>query len=913
VTLWARIAASWLACIAATLGAGPSPARAATGDAMPIVTSHGLFTDDDLLLLETRLGNTVLTDTLGAYSSRAGVFLPLGELARLLDLAIMVDPPEHSASGWFLAPERGFVLDLRAGTAEFEGRLIEIGPTEAMLFQDELYVRVDTLGRIVPMSFETSRSDSSLRIVSTERMPFEQRREREQRRGLLGADSDRSADRPTLRIDTPYAAFSPPAIDANLGVAASSNEPKQSTQWSAQLAGDLGWMGLQGYVSSDTDGTAASARLLLERRSFARDRQGRPIGPTVGAGDVYTPTLNLGMSSRGGRGFSYSSSPRTRANVFDNVDLRGPMPAGYEAELYVNEVLRASQPVPVQGLYEFLDVPLVFGLNVIRVVFYGPRGERYEDVRRVNVGGGQLAAGQTSVDVGAVEQGVPMVDLQRDVRVDPTLLDPGHGDVTYSATVTHGFTGKLTGRLGTGRYTPYAGDTRDLLNAGLAAAFGGVALQLDHSQDSRSGYATSLGIAGRAWNLPTVLRHAEYGGGYADELSGSGISDANPLRRLTELRGDLSAPLPGTQRRLPATLSVRYDERIDGTRDWNASAQVTASVRSLLLSSGLGYLRQEPASDGVRETLMGSLDAGTVLGGLWQVKANLAYDVVPEFEAVASSLTIDRNLTTRTALRLGVQQAWTGGRYTTLSTGMTWRLAVLDVTLGATYAEGLELWSAGVQFSAGTLFDPLQRRYRGVRPGTTVGGALALEAFIDANGDGMRQSGEVGLAGLRAHGSTEFAPVAGESGRLLVTGLGDSGVALVGIDLQSIDDPYLKPPAEVVEVVTRPGRAAVGRLPFGVYGEVTVRFVLDLPQGGVRGLSAVDAELVDTYGKVVARGRTEYDGTVLFEGLGAGSYMARIAPEQASRLGLLLDETKVDIGAGGGYAGTFDARVSIRK
>jgi len=66
----------------------------------PIVNARPLFTADDLLLLEVRLGDVVLTEALGAYSSRAGVYLPLGELARLLDFAIMVDPPERSATGW---------------------------------------------------------------------------------------------------------------------------------------------------------------------------------------------------------------------------------------------------------------------------------------------------------------------------------------------------------------------------------------------------------------------------------------------------------------------------------------------------------------------------------------------------------------------------------------------------------------------------------------------------------------------------------------------------------------------------------------------------------------------------------------------------------------------------------------------
>ena len=126
----------------------------------PPVTPHGallpaasaaLFTDDDLLLFEVSSGGIELTDALSAYSSRAGLFLPLGELSRLLDLSIVVDPPQRRAEGWFLTPDRHFLLDLKSGRANVDGKSSDVGPTEAVLFDDEIYVRSDLLQRLLPL------------------------------------------------------------------------------------------------------------------------------------------------------------------------------------------------------------------------------------------------------------------------------------------------------------------------------------------------------------------------------------------------------------------------------------------------------------------------------------------------------------------------------------------------------------------------------------------------------------------------------------------------------------------------------------------------------------------------------------------------------------------------------------------
>ncbi len=133
------------------------------------------------------------------------------------------------------------------------------------------------------------------------------------------------------------------------------------------MGGDLLYTGFQGFIGSDQNGHISGARATFERH----DVKGQLLGPlhatSISGGDTFTPALAIGPRGVGGRGFGFSTAPLEQTSVFNRIDLRGELPVGYDVELYVNDILRSGQRTPVNGRYEFLNVPLVRGVNVIRV------------------------------------------------------------------------------------------------------------------------------------------------------------------------------------------------------------------------------------------------------------------------------------------------------------------------------------------------------------------------------------------------------------------------------------------------------------------------------------------------------------------------------------------------------------------
>jgi hypothetical protein len=897
-----------------------------------IVSQPALFTADDLLLVEVSADGEILSDCLGSYSSRAGVFVPLGETARLLDLAITVDPTRGRAEGWVASPSDGFRLDLVSGRAHAGGKDLDVSSTQAMLFGGEIFVRLDLFQQLLPLAAKVDASALTLTLAPTSHLPFEDRRELQARRAGLIAGAD-GREEPFLRVATPYTAFTPPSIDIDLATTGGNEAPRRGGEYDIRLAGDLAWAGLQVFAGSDESLRMSNVRVLLERK----DPDGKIAGPfgatRSDAGDTYTPALALGAQSQGGRGFAITSAPLEQASVFDHVDLRGELPAGYQVELYVNEVLRASQAQPLQGQYQFLSVPLSYGENVIRLVFYGPHGERREEVRRFSAAGGQLAKGQTVYNFGIVQQGRPLFDVGRTplALATPTALilggstglgglptsapsatpddvTPGDGTWRIAASLSHGITSAITATAGFAQYTPRTGDTREAGVFSLSSSLAGAFLQGDVAGDNRGGTAVAIGIAGHFEGVSVLARDAEYAGGFIDEIVPDEFGSKIDLRRDTLVSFDFIGRLAGAS--LPIDLRFRRDEFVDGEQRYEAQARVSEVVGRYLISSGLDYQSDAGGPITANQTLVGALDASGLTYGKWQLRGDVAYQVLPSARINSALLTADRQIGRASALHLAVGHAFDANQ-TSFQVGETWRLRAFDLSLVSSYTTNPSDVRLGLQISLGLTWDPLHRRYRALGPGAADGGAALIDAFISPDGTNLRRPSDQGVSGLVVQGGARTVKT-DASGSAIVTGLGDGALAQVQFDPESIDNPYLTAPPRQIRFVPRPGRVVVIPYPLTLTGEVELQILFAAAGAPPRGLSALDIELADVSGAVVARGRTEYDGTAVLERLKPGAYVLQLDPDQSSRLGLTLTApVKVVIPAGGGFAGRFSANVAL--
>jgi hypothetical protein len=426
--------------------------------------------EEELLLFAVSLDRLTLTDSLIAYGDPADPLLPVGELARLLDLDLIVMPAERRITGTLGEERRAVTIDFDLPLVRVGGRDIPLDLGDVGYTATDIYIRAKALEAILPLRFTVDGEALSIDIAAIEKLPVQARWERLGRlRGLEVGTQDAEA---ALRIETPYRLFSPPTFDAILETGTDTRQGIDARRrYDLRFAGDLLYTNVQGYIGADDAGEPATARLLFERRSAAGNL---PLGATrISAGDVFTPTLTIGPRSVGGRGLSFTTAPLDQATLLNTIDLRGELPIGYDVELYVNDILRSGQRTPVEGRYEFLNVPLVSGINVIRIVTYGPRGDRSETVRVVNAGGGVLPAGETAFTMGAVQQDEALIELRRLPGQDSGIGAPG--ELRVVAGVAHGLTNLLTLVGGAAVYSTGLKAERSMLTGGVRGSIAGFA------------------------------------------------------------------------------------------------------------------------------------------------------------------------------------------------------------------------------------------------------------------------------------------------------------------------------------------------------------------------------------------------------------------------------------------------------
>ncbi|MDE2404545.1 MAG: hypothetical protein KGM17_07740 [Sphingomonadales bacterium] len=842
------------------------------------------FSGDDELILQVETAHGEVADTVTAYGTRAGVYLPLGEVARLLDLAIAISDDGRYASGWVLDEKQQVSINLREGVMRVGGREIALAPREAAAFDGELYLKAERFADLMPLALQVDLRAQTVTVKTAAAFPFEQRAAREAARERLGSQGGQG-QRHDPRETTPWQALSFPIGEVELrGV----SDTAQGTraEGDIRLAGDLAFMTARVFASTSTREGVTAARIELGRR----DPDGGLLGPLRATefqlGDVSTAALPLGLRGIGGRGAMVSNTPLERVSVFDRIDLRGDLPDGYEAELYRNNTLVGSTRSGVNGQYEFLQVPVEFGLNVFRLVLYGPQGQRREQVRRITVGDGRLGKGEFLYSVGVAQKDVNLLD----VRAANFVPGQDFGAWRATAQVQYGLTTGLTTVLGGGWYQSLGG-THWLATGGLRSGLGGVAARLDLGIADGGGKAVTAGLGGKLAGINWTATHAEYFGRFSDELAAFTI---DPLRRASEV--DANATLhfgsAAAPRVMPLAARFRRIEYADGRAETQASLRASLLVSRLLASNALTYDRSSRPGGPTVSRLTGGFDLATLSGSRTQVRGSLDYDLLPRVKLNAAQVELDRAIGKDTLVKAAVGHVLTS-HDTTLGLSAVRRFRQFSLAFDGTMTLPRRTYAATLRLGFSFGRNPLTRSLFVDRPGLAAGGAVAIRAWADEDGDHRFGPGEKGIEGVEF----DTGAVTGRTDRqgvALIGGIGDGTRVGVHINAETLPDIAMAPVSEGVEIVPRPGRIHVSGFAIEALSEIEGGAWLG---AGGRGVSGLHLLLVDGTGKPVAKARTAAGGSFLFEQVRPGRYRLAIDPGQAQRLGIaLVDAPLVVVG-----------------
>lgn len=829
-----------------------------------------------VLLFEIDYAQRTLIDAITAFGDPADPLLPLGELTRTLELDVAITGT-GMASGRIGAAQRPLTIDVGQHFAAIGANRIELSDRDVRPTPTEIYIRASVLQQLLPLRFAVDADNLAVTLTATEPLPLDERRERQSHRALVGQSDGDTPD--ALVVGDPYRWLGAPAFDFGVALGTDNARGGFTRRFEGRVAADVLKTSFTGFVGTDDSGEPSSALLRFERR----DPDGHLLGPLhatyAAAGDVYTPALAMGARSFGGAGIALSTARISETSVFQRITLRGELPLGYDIELYVNEVLRGAQDKGLQGRYEFVDVPLVRGRNVIRVVTFGPHGERNEQTRLINAGGGQLASGQLALDAGFVLQDRPVIQFNRSGILP---ANGRQGDPRGVLTAAYGLTPMLTLIGGLAHYTDDLARTRNTGTIGVRTSLAGIAVQADYVNDFGRGSALALALAGALGPISYVVRDAEYRGDFNDETNPF-LQPARPLRRSTEAQFDTTLHL-FSRNAVPLSLRALRAEYLNGDRSLFVQGRTTVSLLDTLVALGTDY-RLDTTGDIATATWSGDLAASRRLAA-WQLRAAATFDLKNGLDMRGIAVTADRPLNDRYGLRLGLAKAFGTIGDVTAQAGLNARLPFADATLAGAYSTQQKRWQIGMQLNFGVAFDPFRGSYRITRPGPSSGASAALVAFVDANADGNVDVDERRVADVRVAGTGT--PLATNAhGEAFITGLGNSPRGAFRVDSSQLDDVFLTSPPQDVTFAPRPGQVLRVLYPFTPTSEVIIKLEIKQRDGSRVGLSALRFRLVCTSGTSIS-GSTEFDGTAVLEDVKPGLYDLQLDPEQAERLKMRL-------------------------
>jgi hypothetical protein len=823
---------------------------------------------EDELVLELRLGRYVLSDGMLGFLHRGGVLLPLDELARALDFAIAVDPAAGRATGWFLAENRRFALDMARGEVTLEGQPGLYDRTLVELHADDIYVDTTLLAKWFPVDIEFELSRLVIELTSREPLPLEQRLERERRQAMLGRGAFGRPQYP--RLETPYRLWDWPFVDTTHRFDFTDGDGLRASS-TTLIMGDLLFMDTSLFLAGNDQELVSDARFTMGRK----DPEGGLLGPVglseLEFGDVFTPQLPLVAGQREGRGATISTFPLNRPTEFDRTTLRGELPLGWEVELYRNEILLDFQRSRADGRYEFIDVPLLFGLNVLRLQFYGPQGQRREEIQRLFIGPGLVQPGEQFYRVAVNQQD------QDTIPVGEVSDDPDKGKARFFGEYERGITRNLAVA---GSLASFFLDDRrhSYPSLGLRTALFGSFLRLDATKDTASGTAVQGSIQTRLFGLNLFAEHGQF----FDFISERVRASTDSVDSLSNVRLDGVIPewvLP----RIPFSLNGTLERRESGRSDLNVANRLSIFLGGVSASNTVTWRRIGgggiPTATSASGTVLlnGRIDRLLLRGAL-----NYTLDPVSELSNISATAdyTFDRDFTARAT----VNRQLTGQQITTFSAGISRIFANIALGANASYSDDGN-FAAGLTLTFGVGREPrtgsFVRRPRGI----ARSGAASARVFLDNDQDGRYGEGDLPLEGVRFHQQRDVET--DENGVAFITGLSSYRPTAITLNPGTLEDPYWTPEQEGAEIVPRPGKTALVDFPVVPTGEIDGTVFLRRDEV-VREVSNVALQLVDEQGKLVDEVRSAFDGFYLFEFVRPGRYTLRVAPEQASRLNLIV-------------------------
>lgn len=568
------------------------------------------------------------------------------------------------------------------------------------------------------------------------------------------------------------------------------------------------------------------------------------------AGDIVSDGNNMFFYGSAGRGVMLSSFKDFVISADKTIDISGALPAGWDAELYLNNQLIGFRQSGVSGRYEFKNIPVNYGLNDFKVMLYGPFGEVREEQRRYYSGTSPVHVGELGYNLTVQQPNRYIINSDNDIVTDTD-------GVQANSMFYYGLTDRIS-LIGGLTSTPYADDeNKEAMFSTLGAqmALNGVSMQYNLNYNmTRSDFGHHFDVQGDIY-IGTLFTRYEY---YGDTHSPISYYENKYLNNLFE--GRLTGGIPWLnipyyvsyinrqtesgedyheiKARISPNFLRYYNFTVENT--WNRNSWGRDDYTDFLIQATYGHLRMNGELRYQTAPSSYLRDYGAFIEYRWDQNTYVQTTWKHDRPSVyAPHGDID-------TLGLGIGRLFRFGGITLTATGDTDR----NISLGLTY---------NISFGA-----------RSDRTGVFTNSENQMKNYGTLYAMARDEKGNpVPDVKLIVNGR-ESPSVTDENGVAIITNLEPYQKSTITIDEQNVSDLALTPDWVDKKIVMRPGTVRPIEIPFARHGGI--EGAVTMPKSDARYI----VRLVDATGTVVGHARTDSDGGFIIDGVKYGDYTLQV-------------------------------------
>ena len=816
--------------------------------------------DDDLRILAMQVEQYKLEDIIPAYQRKDFLLVPLGLLSEILDLAIDVDIGSGIAKGFVFNENNTFYLDSSRNEAIIKGVTQSYNKHLVHILDDDIYIDARLLSQWFDININVDLFSSTVKIKSENSFPFIVRLQREEK--IAKTRASLNADIPYYPYHyEPYDMWNVPFIDQTFEATSrhSDTDSSNTLRSTTYMTSDLLGMESSLYLFATSDDVLDDFRFTLGKKDpesrllkFARASE-------YAMGHITEPSIkNITVPGDQEPGVLISNFPLDRQAEFDRHRFRGDLLPGWEVELYHNDRLIGYQSTPIEGQYDFADIPLLFGRNYFRLVFYGPQGQVREQEQIFELGQSLTRKGKHYYRALASdnENGSHRATAQYDVGLSKQISASFIGasiplDVNATSVEQHNY-----------------------IQAGLRGFWESFFISIDLIDDTTGGEAINLDLQTGIGSTVLVFNHTALHHFFSEEYR----ITSEEFKNNTQFRIDTAIP-PSFLPRIPFSLELNLSDFVSGNDRNELINRMSLQTHGLSMSNQLTYVQNT-----ISQNLFNGAFGLSSFVNRYGIRGTLNYEFQPANEITSIDVTVRPPLYKQYQFTYGLNHSLRAN-LTEVSASASKAVGKYNLSLGARYNTD-DVISLDARFSIGLGREPRQKNWQANSLAIAGRGSVSARVFLDNNQDGLFDENDEALenVGFTINGGHHKVRT-DKHGIAFITGISEHRPVNIAIATATIDDPLWIPALEGVRIVPRPGQAMQLDFPIFTSGEIdgTVYLLKDdrtVPAGRVK------VEIVSQQGRVIRSTTTEYDGFYVISNIPLGTYTVRVSPEQLNKLNL---------------------------